>query len=60
MLVRQLGEQTPEMPDELASFIRHAFDPNGERTAPANFYWPGADDEPRPWYGLGGPDPTAP
>jgi len=25
-----------------------------------SLYWPGADDEPRRRYGLGGPDPTAP
>jgi hypothetical protein len=58
--LRQLGEQTPDMPDELAAFLRRMFDPNGERTSPPNFYWPGAEDEPRPVYGLGGPDPTAP
>ncbi len=60
VLLRQLGEQTPDMPDELAAFLRQLFDPNGERTAPPSFYWPGADDEPRRVYGLGGPDPTAP
>ncbi len=60
VLLRHLGEQTPDMPDELAVFLRQMLDPNGERTAPPSFYWPGADDEPRPAYGLGGPDPTAP
>ena len=57
--LRQLGEETPEMPDELAAWIREMFDPNGERTAPPGLYWPGADDEPRQMFGLGGPDPTA-
>lgn len=60
VLLRQLGEQTPDMPDELAAWIRQAFDPHGERTAPAGLYWPGADDELGQVYGLGGPDPTAP
>ena len=60
VLLRQLGEQTPEMSDELASFLRGLLDPHGQRTAPAGLYWPGANDEPRRLYGLGGPDPTAP
>ena len=38
VLLRQLGEQTPDMPDKLAAFLRQLFDPHGERTAPANFY----------------------
>lgn len=59
VLLRQLGEQTPEMPAELTDWIRRTFDPHGERTAPAGLYWPGADDDPRQAYGLGGPDPTA-
>lgn len=59
VLLRQLGEQTPDMPDELAAWIRRTFDPHGERTAPPGLYWPGTDDEPRQVYGLGGPDPTA-
>ena len=59
VLLRELGEQTPEMPDELAAWIRRTFDPHGERTAPPGFYWPDADDEPRRAFGLGGPDPTA-
>jgi hypothetical protein len=58
-LLRQLGEQTPDMPDELAAFLRQLFGPHGGRTAPVGLYWPGADDEPRRAYGLGGPDPTA-
>ena len=60
VLLRQLGENPPDMPDDLVAFLRLIFDPAGERTAPAGFYWPGANDEPRPLYGLGGPDPTAP
>jgi hypothetical protein len=59
VLLRQLGEQTPDLPDELASFLRELLDPHGERTAPAGLYWPGAHDEPRRTYGVGGPDPTA-
>ena len=59
VLLRQLGEQTPEMPDELATFLRQLLDQHGERTAPVSLYWPGAGDEPRQAYGLGGPDPTA-
>ena len=59
VLLRQLGEETPEMPDELAAWIRRTFDLHGERSAPANLYWPGADDEPRRAFGLGWPDPTA-
>ena len=47
------------MPDELAAFLRDLPDPHGERTAPPGFYLPGADDEPRRTFGLGGPDPTA-
>lgn len=60
VLLRQLGEQTPDMPDELAAFLRDLLDPHGERTAPPALYWPGSDDEPRRTFGLGGPDPTAP
>ncbi len=60
VLLRQLGEQTPDMPDELVAFLRQMFDPNGERTALPSFYWPGTEDEPPRVYGLGGPDPTAP
>lgn len=60
VLLEQLGERAPELPDDLASFLRECLDPHGERTAPAGLYWPGADNEPRPLYGLGGPDPTAP
>lgn len=57
--LRQLGEQTPEMPDELVAFVRDLLDPHGERTAPVGLYWPGGDEEPRRRFGLGGPDPTA-
>lgn len=60
VLLRQLGEHTPEMPDDLAEWTRRTFDPHGERTAPAGLYGPGADDGPRQVFGLGGPDPTAP
>jgi hypothetical protein len=35
VLLGQLGEQTPDMPDELAQFLRTLVDPHGERTAPA-------------------------
>jgi hypothetical protein len=60
VLLRQLGEQTPEMPDELAAFVSQMLDPHGERTAPAGLYWPSSDGEPRKMFGLGGPDPTEP
>ena len=60
VLLRQLGEHTPDMTDELASFLRQLLDPNGERTSAPGFYWPGADNRPRRRFGLGGPDPTAP
>lgn len=60
VLLRQLGEQTPKLPDDLMDFLRRLLDPHGERTAPANLFWPSAEDEPRQIYGLGGPDPTAP
>jgi hypothetical protein len=56
VLLRQLGEQTPHLPDELAAFLRGLLDPHRECTAPAGLYWPGADDEPPRAYG---PDPTA-
>jgi hypothetical protein len=59
VLLEQLDEPADELPDELAAFLRELLDPHGERTAPAGLYWPGADDEPRRVYGLGGPDPTA-
>jgi hypothetical protein len=59
VLLRQLGEQTPEPPDDLVEFLRVLLDPHGGRTAPANLFWPGAEDGPRRVYGLGGPDPTA-
>src|SRR3954468_14551077 len=58
-LTVQRGEQAPEVPVELVAWIRRAFGPNGERTAPPAFYWPGADDEPpRQRFGLGGDDPV--
>jgi hypothetical protein len=58
VLLRQLGEHTSEMPDELAAFLRRLLDLHGERSAPPGLYRPGADDEPRRRFGLGGPDPT--
>jgi len=54
VLLRQLGEQTPDMPDELAAFLRELLDPRGERTASAGLYWPGADEEPRRRFGSAG------
>lgn len=57
--VRQLGEQAPDMPDELAAFLRQLLDPHWERTAPVGLYRPGVDDQPRRSYGLAGPGPTA-
>jgi hypothetical protein len=43
VLLELLGERTPELPDDLAGFVRQLLDPHGERTAPPEFYWPGAD-----------------
>jgi hypothetical protein len=60
VLLEQLGERQLELADELAGFLRELLDPNGERTAPAELYWTGSDDEPPRRGGLGGPDPTAP
>ena len=48
------------LPDDVADFLRDVLDPHGERTAPAGLYWPAAEPAPRPTFGLGGPDPTAP
>ena len=55
VLLEQLGERDPELPDDLAGFLRRLLDPHSERTAPVGLYWPRADQEP-----LSGPDPTAP
>jgi hypothetical protein len=59
VLLEQLGENDPQLPDDLAGFLRRVLDPHGERTAPPGLYRPGADPEPRRTFGLGGPDPTA-
>ena len=59
VLLDLLDEHSPELPDELAAFLRRVVDPHGERTAPPGLYWPGAHPQPRGMYGLGGPDPTA-
>jgi hypothetical protein len=59
VLLDLLDEHSPELPDELAAFLRRVFDPHGERTAPPGLYWPGTDGRPGGTYGLGGPDPTA-
>lgn len=59
VLLDPFDERAPELPDDLAGFLRLLLDPNGERTAPPGLYWPRSDDRPRRWYGLGGPDPTA-
>jgi hypothetical protein len=59
VLLDQLDERAPELPDDLAGFLREVLDPHGERTAPDGLYWPGADDGPQRVYGLDGPDPTA-
>jgi hypothetical protein len=34
VLLDLLDEHPPELPDELAAFLRGEFDPHGERTAP--------------------------
>jgi len=53
-LLDQLGEPATELSDEPASFLRELLDPHGERTLRPGVYWPGAGDEPRRTYGLGG------
>jgi hypothetical protein len=45
--------------DESAAFLRRLLNRHGERTAPPGLHWPGADEQPRPSYGLDGPDPTS-
>jgi hypothetical protein len=60
VLLEQLDEREPELPDDLAGFLRESLDPHGECTAPAGLYWPGADPKPPRAFGLGGPNPTAP
>jgi hypothetical protein len=37
-----------EMPPEIATDVRTAFNPHGERTAAARLYWPGHDEDPKP------------
>jgi hypothetical protein len=37
VLLDQLDERAPELPDDLAGFVRMMLDPNGERTAPPSF-----------------------
>ncbi len=59
VLLELLDEQSAELTDELAAFVRRVLDPHGERTAPPGLYWPGADAGPRQAFGLGGADPTA-
>jgi hypothetical protein len=41
-----------EIPAEIAADVYRAFDPHGDRTAPARLCWPGHDEDPRP------PSPT--
>jgi hypothetical protein len=47
VLLKLLGEETPDMPGEVAAFLRRLLDPHGERTAAPNLFWPAAEDEPR-------------
>jgi hypothetical protein len=60
VILEQLGERRPELPDELAGFLRQLLDPQGERTTPPELYWPGSDQRPPRSFGLGGDDPTTP
>jgi hypothetical protein len=59
VLLGELGEHAAQLSNELASFLRSVLEPQGERTAPAGLYWPGAESAPRRTFGLGGPNPTA-
>jgi hypothetical protein len=61
VLLRQLGEQTRDMPDELAEWIRRTFDPHGERAAPGGLYWPrrGRCHSPRPSSGTNSMGPSS-
>jgi hypothetical protein len=36
VLLEQLDERDPQLPDELAAFLRRLLDPHDERTAPAS------------------------
>jgi hypothetical protein len=36
VLLEQLAERDPQLPDELATFLRRLLDPHDERTAPAS------------------------
>ena len=53
VLLRLLGEQATEMPDELAAFLRQLLDPHRKRTAQVGLSWLGPNDEPQRAYGLG-------
>ena len=46
--VLELDLHDAEIPPEIAADVRTAFNPHGERTAPANLYWPGHDELPGP------------
>lgn len=46
-----------EIPDGIAAEVRRVLDPHGERTAPAQLYWPG-HVEPGGSLGIGGASPT--
>lgn len=37
-----------KIPPDICGEIRLMLNPHGERTAPANLYWPGHVEEPRP------------
>ena len=59
VLLDLLDEHPPELPDELAAFLRGEFDPHGERTAPTRALLARRrPPQARGTYGLGGPDPT--
>jgi hypothetical protein len=59
VLLELLGEDDPQLPDDLAGSSAESSTPQGERAAPPGLYWPGSDPEPPRVYGLSGPDPTA-
>jgi len=47
VLLDLLEQQSPELSDEPAAFLRGVLDPHGKRTARPGLDWPGADSRPR-------------
>jgi hypothetical protein len=47
VLLRQLGERTPDMPDEFAEHLRQLFEPHGAHAESPSLCRPTAGEEPR-------------